>query len=93
MYSCEKWATFNEFLSILASSTTPVLGFFVLSTMSRPITACFILYTGWHFLLTAPTMTSQVMRTITGLALAYSPQMISFALAFHVLLPDSVAFG
>ena len=43
IYSCEKWATFNEFLSILASSATPVMGFFVLSLMSRPITACFIL--------------------------------------------------
>ena len=93
MYSCEKLAAFYEFLSILASSAIPVSSFFVLSSMSRPMTACFVLYTGWHFLLTSPTMTSQVMRTIAGLALAYSPQILSFALAFHILLPDSVAFG
>ena len=69
IYSCENWANIYEFLSILTSSVTPILGFLVLFTMSRYVTACFVLYTGWHFLLTTPTMTSQVMRTIAGLTL------------------------
>ena len=90
---CERWADLHEFLSIIHCTATPILGFLALYTMSRYVTACLVLYTGWHFLLTTPTMTAQVMRTIAGLGLAYSPQILSFAIAFHILLPDSVAFG
>ena len=35
----------------------------------------------------------QVMRTVLGYFLAYSPLIVAFAIAFHILLPGSRAFG
>ena len=90
---CDKVALMYELVYILCGSITPILGFGVLYYMNRYVMACLVLYVGWYFLLTIPTMTSQVIRTIFGLVLAYSPQIISFAVAFHLLLPESSVFG
>ena len=35
----------------------------------------------------------QVMRTVLGYFLDYSPLIVAFAIAFHILMPGSRAFG
>ena len=35
----------------------------------------------------------QVMRTVLGYFMAYSPLIVAFAIAFHILMPGSRAFG
>ena len=90
---CQRFEDFQEFLSIIYGAIRPVLGGLVLLSMSRYVAACLILYIGWYLLVTVPTTTSQVMRTIMFLVVAYSPQIIAFAVAFHILLPSSSSFG
>ena len=36
---------------------------------------------------------AQILKTVLVFAISYSPQLVSFAVAFHVLLPENASFG
>ena len=91
-----------ELMEIILQTITPILGIFALASPSRNVTACLVLYGGFHFLMKMTLfpkfgenafMTGQVMRTIAEFFFSYSAQIFSFALAFHILLPGSLTFG
>ena len=36
---------------------------------------------------------AQILKTVMVFAFSYSPQLVAFAVAFHVLLPENPSFG
>jgi len=86
----------------LHNTCTPVLGWITLAYPSRALAASLVLFASWHLLINLTMfpsigvntyMTTKVMRTVLGYFLAYSPLIVAFAIAFHILMPGSRAFG
>lgn len=99
----EDQAMLYDLALLLQNSLTPVLGWLLLALPSRTLAAAIVLYSNWHLLMNLTMfpmfvgmntyMTAKVMRTVLGYFLAYFPLIFAFSIAFHLLLPNSRAFG
>ena len=90
-----------DLLHHIQTGVTPLLGWALLAFPSRPMAAILVLYSNWHLLMNLTMfpslgvnthMTVRVMHTVVTHLLAYSPFILAYSVAFHILLPASKTF-
>ena len=92
---------FQDLLRHFHQSLTPLLGWALLAFPSAPLAAILVLFSNWHLLMNLTMFPSlgvnahmniKVMHTVVTHFLAYSPFILAYSVAFHILLPTSNTF-